>query len=133
MVRGGHSDQRIRFFQEMPQVPTDTPIYKGKVVVLIDDRAISQAEHTCLFLSEAAGATFVGSPTHGANGDITALRLPGALRMWFTGQEIRWVDGRQLQKVGVQPHITVRPTIGGIRARKDEVLDRALAFIATGK
>ena len=133
MVTGGHSDQRIRFFQEIHQVPTATPIYKGKVVVLIDDRAISQAEHTCLFLSEAAGATFIGSPTHGANGDITALRLPGALRMWFTGQEIRWVDGRQLQKVGVQPHITVRPTVRGIRAGKDEVLDRALAFIATGK
>jgi len=133
IVTGDGGDDRLRFFQEIVQLPPDVPIYKGKVVVLIDDRAISHSEHNCLFFAEAAGATFIGSPTHGANGDVTALRLPGALRMWFTGQEVRWVDGRQLQRVGVQPHVTVRPTLRGVRAGRDEVLDRALAFIATGK
>lgn len=133
LVSGDGGDERVRFLQEIVEPPKDAAIYKGKVVVLIDDRAISQAEHTCLHLAEATNVTFVGSPTHGANGDITAMRLPGGLRMWFTGQEVRWVDGRQLQKVGVQPHITVRPTLRGVRAGKDEVLDRALAFLATGK
>jgi C-terminal processing protease CtpA/Prc len=133
IVVGDAGDDRIRFFQEITELPKGTPIYQGRVVVLIDDRAISQAEHTCLFLAEAAGATFVGSPTHGANGDITALRLPGALRMYFTGQEVRWVDGRQLQKVGVQPNILVRPTLRGVRAGKDEVLDRAVSAILSGK
>jgi C-terminal processing protease CtpA/Prc len=84
-------------------------------------------------MAEATNVTFIGSPTHGANGDITAMRLPGGLRMWFTGQEVRWVDGRQLQKVGVQPTITVRPTLRGVRAGKDEVLERALVFVKTGK
>ena len=60
-------------------------------------------------------------------------RLPGGLRMYFTGQEVRWVDGRQLQKVGVQPKILVRPTLRGVRARKDEVLDRAVSAILSGK
>ena len=133
LVSGDGGDQRVRFLQEIVALPKDAAIYAGKVVVLVDDRAISQAEHTCLFFSEAAGATFIGSPTHGANGDVTVLRLPGALRMWFTGQEVRWVDGRQLQQVGVQPHVTVRPTLRGVRAGKDEVLDRALAFIAKGR
>jgi C-terminal processing protease CtpA/Prc len=126
-------DPPLRFFQEIQPVPAGTPVYAGKLVVLIDDRAISHSEHTCLFLAEAAPVTFVGSPTHGANGDITALRLPGGLRMWFTGQEVRWVDGRQLQKIGVQPQITVRPTLAGLRAGRDEVLERALAFLAKGR
>ena len=133
LIRGDISaamDQRTRFLQ--PIEASDAP-YRGKVVVLIDDRAISQAEHTCLFLQEAAGATFVGSPTHGANGDITAIRLPGKLRMWFTGQEVRHVDGKQLQQVGIQPHVTIRPTLAGLRAGKDEVLDRAIAWIANGR
>lgn len=135
VARGGEDglDQRIRFLQPFSPLGEGESLYKGKVVVLIDDRAISQAEHTCLFLQESAGATFVGSPTHGANGDVTAMRLPGGLRMWFTGQEVRHVDGKQLQKVGIQPHIRVRPTLAGIRAGKDEVLERALASIANGK
>ncbi|HEU0034573.1 MAG TPA: S41 family peptidase [Kofleriaceae bacterium] len=130
---GGGGDQRIRFFQPVPALPAGAALYRGKIVVLIDDRAISQAEHTCLFLQEAAGATFVGSPTAGANGDVTVLRLPGGLRMGFTGQEVRHVDGKQLQQVGIQPHLAIRPTLAGIRAGKDEVLDRALAYLATGK
>jgi C-terminal processing protease CtpA/Prc len=41
---------------------------KGKVVVLIDERAISQAEHTCLFLEAMTHAKFVGTPTTGQTG-----------------------------------------------------------------
>lgn len=129
LVTGGEggTDRRIHFLQPLP--PSEEPIYRGKVVVLIDDRAISQAEHTCLFLEAAAGATFVGSPTHGANGDVTLLRLPGGLRMSFTGQEVRHVDGRQLQRIGIQPDVPVRPTLAGIRAGRDEVLERALEWL----
>lgn len=130
---GEEADQRIRFLQKLPELPKDASIYTGKIVVLIDDRAISQAEHTCLFLAEAAGATFIGSPTAGANGDVTIMRLPGGLRMSFTGQEVRHVDGRQLQQVGIQPDVVVRPTLAGLRAGKDEVLDRALAWLAANK
>jgi C-terminal processing protease CtpA/Prc len=134
VMLGGEATSRTsrRFFQPIAKLDGVQP-YRGKVVVLIDDRAISQAEHTCLFLKETAGATFVGSPTAGANGDVTTIVLPGGLRMWFTGQEVRHVDGRQLQKVGVVPDITIRPTLAGVRAGKDEVLDRALAWISTGK
>ena len=127
---GEQSDMRVRFLQQIPALPKDAWLYTGKIVVLIDDRAISQSEHTCLFFQAAAGATFVGSPTHGANGDVTVMRLPGGLRMSFTGQEVRHVDGRQLQRVGIQPDVVVRPTIAGLRAGKDEVLDRALAWLS---
>lgn len=126
-------DERTRFLQPLPKLPPGEKLYTGTIVVLVDDRAISQAEHTCLFFEQAANTTFVGSPTHGANGDVTVMRLPGGLRMSFTGQEVRHVDGRQLQRVGIQPNILVRPTLAGVRAGKDEVLDRALAFIAAGK
>jgi C-terminal processing protease CtpA/Prc len=130
---GEQVDMRVRFLQSIPELPKEARIYTGKIVVLIDDRAISQAEHTCLFFEAVAGATFIGSPTHGANGDVTVMRLPGGLRMSFTGQEVRHVDGRQLQRVGIQPDLAVRPTIAGLRAGKDEVLDRALAWLALKK
>jgi C-terminal processing protease CtpA/Prc len=103
--------------------------YQGKVVVLIDAWAISQAEHTCLLLAAATDVTFIGTPTNGTNGDVTNMVLPGNLVVSFTGQEVRFPDGRQLQRVGVQPHIVVRPTISGFRAGRDEVLEAAIEHL----
>jgi C-terminal processing protease CtpA/Prc len=105
--------------------------YAGRVAVLIDENALSQAEHTCLFLEAAAEVTFIGGPTVGANGNVTTVVLPGGLSAWFTGLDVRHADGRQLQRVGIQPHIAVAPTLEGIRRGRDEVLEAAITFLTT--
>lgn len=115
------------FTQTIP--PTNKARYKGKTVMLIDERTISQAEHSGLFFEAANGTKFVGSPTMGANGDVTRFYVPGGIMIGFTGQAVRHADGRQLQRVGLTPHIEARPTIAGIRAGKDEVLEAALAYL----
>ena len=76
--------------------------------MLIDERAISQAEHTGLFFKAANNTTFVGSSTIGANGDVTTFLLPGGLRVSFTGHDVRWPDGRQLQRIGLVPDVSRR-------------------------
>ncbi|MBI4902842.1 MAG: hypothetical protein HY820_04355 [Acidobacteria bacterium] len=103
---------------------------RGKTVMLIDERTMSQAEHTGLFFKAANGTTFIGSATAGANGDGASFWVPGGLRLSFTGQEPRWPDGRQLQRIGLQPDILVHPTIEGIRAGRDEVLEKAVEFLS---
>jgi C-terminal processing protease CtpA/Prc len=100
--------------------------YGGKTWMLIDERTMSQAEHTALFFEAANGTRFVGSQTAGANGDVTNVILPGALSITFSGHEVRHADGRQLQRVGIKPDIEVHPTIKGVRSGHDEVLERAL-------
>jgi hypothetical protein len=45
--------------------------YTDQTVMLIDDRAMSAAEHTGLILEAANGTKFVGSPSTGANGYTT--------------------------------------------------------------
>ena len=112
---------------------TDKPLYQGRTVMLIDDRAISQAEHTGLFFEAANGTKFIGSNTAGANGDVTNFTLPGGFSVAFTGHDVRHADGRQLQRIGLMPDVRVEPTIKGIREGKDEVLARAIAYINTGK
>jgi C-terminal processing protease CtpA/Prc len=119
------------FEQRLPA--TDKPPYKGKTVMLIDDRAQSQSEHSGLFYRTAGGTVFIGGPTAGANGDITYFMAPGGIRIFFSGHDIRWADGKQLQRVGLIPDIEAHPTIAGIRAGRDEVLDRAVGFIEKGK
>jgi C-terminal processing protease CtpA/Prc len=105
--------------------------YTGKTVMLIDDRAMSAAEHTGLMLEAANGTKFVGSPSAGANGYTTWVCLPGNLCVTFSGAGVRHGDGRQLQRVGLQPDIPVRPTIAGVRAGTDEVLERAVTYLRT--
>jgi C-terminal processing protease CtpA/Prc len=98
-------------------------------VVLINEDAISQAEHTCMFFEAATDVTFIGTPTTGANGDVTFMVLPGNLPVAFTGHNVRHADGRQLQRVGIQPSVRVAPTIRGVAAGHDEVLDRAVKYL----
>jgi C-terminal processing protease CtpA/Prc len=119
------------FSQKLGEVKGDT--YKGKVVVLINEEAISQAEHLCLFFEAATDVTFVGTPTAGANGDITLMVLPGNLVVSFTGHNVRHADGRQLQRVGIQPTIKVAPTIRGLADGRDEILEAAIKYLQTAK
>ncbi len=117
------------FSQPLPVARPDQPRYTQPVVMLIDDRAISQAEHSGLFFEAANGTRFIGSPTAGANGDVTNFTLPGGVIVSFTGHDVRHADGRQLQRVGLIPDVAVAPTRAGIRAGKDEVLERAIQVL----
>ena len=74
----------FEFDQPIPPAQ-GVPKYTGRTVMLVDERTISQAEHTGLFLEAANGTTFIGSPTMGANGDVTLFALPGSLTISFVG------------------------------------------------
>jgi C-terminal processing protease CtpA/Prc len=115
--------------EEQTVPPTDKWHYPGKTVMLIDERAISQAEHTGLFCEAANGTKFIGSNTAGANGDITNITAPGGIFIVFTGVAIKHADGRQLQRIGLVPDVEVKPTIKGIQEGVDEVLEAAIQYL----
>ncbi len=125
------ADLKNGFKQTIP--PPAKWKYKGKTVMLIDERSMSQSEHTGLFFEAANGTEFIGSQTAGANGDVTTFIIPGQIRLSFSGHDVRHADGRQLQQIGLVPKIEVRPSLAGIRAGKDEVLERAVRYLETGK
>ncbi|MGA8574769.1 MAG: S41 family peptidase [Candidatus Cybelea sp.] len=112
------------FYQILP--PADGARYLKPTVTLIDERAISQAEHTGLFFSAAGHTRFVGTPTAGANGDITAFGIPGGLTLIFSGQGVRFADGRQLQRIGIIPDVRSEPSAADIAAGRDVVLETGL-------
>jgi C-terminal processing protease CtpA/Prc len=121
--------QRYTFVQRIPPRSPDRIPYRGRTVMLVDERTISQAEHTGLFLEAANGTKFVGTSSNGANGDVTNFTVPGGIVLSFTGQSVRHADGRQLQRVGLQPTVTVSPTIEGLRSGQDEVLQAAVRYL----
>lgn len=133
LVPGGESSRDLlarEFYSKIST--TEQPLYRGRTVMLMDERSVSQSEYTGQYLKEANGTTFIGSPTCGATGDVTNMTMPGGSLIRFTGQSVVYVDGRQIQRVGLIPDILVNPTLDGVRAGQDEVLDRAVTFLNTG-
>jgi Peptidase family S41 len=126
------ADASGRAFEHFEQTIEPAPAearYAGPTVMLMDGRSESQAEHTGLYLRAANGTRFIGSPTAGADGEIVTVALPGGMTVGFTGQSVRFPDGNEVQRVGLTPDVRVTPTIAGVRAGRDEVLEAALRDI----
>ena len=103
--------------------------YKGKVIILINEETQSQAEYTAMALRVSPNATVVGSTTAGADGNISAIYLPGNIFTYISGIGVLYPDGSETQRIGIIPNIKVEPTIKGIREAKDEVLEKAIELI----
>ncbi|WBV58508.1 S41 family peptidase [Chryseobacterium daecheongense] len=106
--------------------------YKGNVVVLVDENTQSQAETTTMMFKQHPKAKIIGSHTSGANGDVIRFKIAG-LETSFSGLGAYYPDQRETQRIGIIPDIIVRPTLKGIKAGKDEVLERALEYLKTGR
>jgi hypothetical protein len=105
--------------------------YRGKVILLVNEKTQSHAEFVCMALQTAPDVTVIGSRTAGADGNVARVPLPGAATLTFSGIGIYYPNGDLAQQVGITPDIYIRPTVQGIRQGQDEVLKRALEFIET--
>lgn len=114
--------------------PTFNKIYTGKVIVLINEEAVSYAETVCMiFKAYAKNAVFVGRPTQGSNGDVINFFLPGGISVGFSSLDWHFPNTTQLQRIGITPDIKVERTAETIIKGKDAILERALEFIRMGK
>jgi hypothetical protein len=105
-----------------------TPHLSARRVFLTDGRAISYAESVMGYVKDRKLATIIGSATAGTNGNIVNFATPGGFAITFTGMRVTGHDGRaQHHLVGIAPDIRLDPTLAGVRAGRDELLERALA------
>lgn len=105
------------------------PLYTGKVVLLMDETSQSRAEFAIMSLRQAPGAVVVGSPSVGADGDALYITLPGGCRTRFTTLGVLTPEGEETQRVGLQPDVVCTPTVEGIAAGRDELLEKAVELI----
>ncbi|RYZ27755.1 MAG: hypothetical protein EOP49_42045, partial [Sphingobacteriales bacterium] len=130
-LRGGEDQSTLKsYFTAMPGRGT---VYKGKVIILCNETTQSQAEYSIMMFQGARPCTVIGSQTAGADGNVTEVVLPGGYTITFSGLGIYYPDGSPTQRSGIKVDIQSKPTIAGLKAGKDEVMDRALQFISTGK
>jgi len=105
------------------------PYYSGRIVILVDEMSQSQAEYTAMAFRSVPGAVVVGSTTAGADGNVFPISLPGGLRSMISGLGVFYPDKRPAQRVGIIPDQEIKPTIAGIRAGRDEVLEAGIREI----
>ena len=110
-------------------LPTAEPHYDGKVVILVDESSMSQAEYTSMAFRSAPDATVVGSTTAGADGNVSRITLPGGLQTMISGIGVFYPDQSPTQRVGIVPDVGVVPSIEGIREGRDEVLEQAVRVV----
>lgn len=105
-----------------------TPHLAARRVFLTDGRAISYAESVMGYVKDQKLGTIIGGPTAGTNGNIVTFTTPGGFAITFTGMRVTGHDGRaQHHMVGIAPDIRLEPTLTGVRTKRDELLERALA------
>ena len=104
-------------------------IYTGKVVILVNERTQSLAEFTTMALQGSPNVIVIGNTTAGADGNVTHFKLPGGINTSFSGLGVYYPDGSETQRVGIKIDIPIKPTIAGIKAGRDELLEKAFELI----
>lgn len=97
-----------------------------KVVFITDGRAISYAESYMGFIEGYDLATIVGQPTAGTNGNINPFQVLGGIMLNWTGMKVFKHNGTQHHGIGILPDVPVEKTIAGVKAGKDEFLEKAI-------
>jgi C-terminal processing protease CtpA/Prc len=96
-----------------------------KFVVLTNGSGQSNGDYIPFVDRTSFNATLIGSPTAGAMTTFTNYTVPGNIRLWLSNGPI--------ERKGILPDVYVTPTIKGIQAGKDEVLQRAIKYLQTGR
>ncbi len=113
-------------------LPAVAPRFNGRIVFMAGTGSVSWAEEVTGIVRDNRLATIVGSTTAGTDGDVNPFSLPGGYTILWTGMRVLNLDGSRFTGIGIPPDVPVVPTIAGIRAGRDEVLERAVA-IADGR
>jgi hypothetical protein len=109
-----------------PQAPRLT----AKIIALADGRAMSSIETILQIFRENSLGVLVGENTGGTNGNIAIAEMPGGFSVRFTAMRTSSADGSTVQGHGFRPDHIVHPSLEGVQAGRDEILE---AGIATAK
>jgi len=114
------------YWEIRPQAPRLT----AKIVALVDGRAMSSVETILQIFRENNLGVFVGTTTGGTNGNIATADVPGGFSIRFTAMRVSSKDGSTVQGHGFKPDYVAHPSLEGVQAVRDEILE---AGIATAK
>jgi len=107
--------------------------YRGKVVVLVNERTGSAAEGFAWDMKEKAQATLIGRTTAGALLGAEAFPMPGGWELRVPTHAGYGPDGRAGIDKAVSSHITVRWTSRDVCEGRDPDIAKALDVLSSSK
>jgi C-terminal processing protease CtpA/Prc len=116
-------------FAKIKSIRPKDGVYKGKVVILVNETTQSHGEYTAMAFRAGDNVTVIGSTTAGADGNTSKIHLPGGLLTMISGIGVYYPDGTETQRIGIVPDVEVKPTIKGIKEGRDELLEKAIKII----
>ena len=96
------------------------------LIILISPRTFSAAEDFSAAFKAAKIGTFIGEATGGSTGQPLGIALPGHLTAIICTKRDQYPNGEDFVGKGIQPDITVVPTVSDIRKGIDTQLEAAL-------
>jgi carboxyl-terminal processing protease len=103
--------------------------YGLPLVVLVDGGTASMGEIFASAVKEHGAATIIGTTTAGSVAAAQVFALPDGTGLQVTVYEIRSPDGKQLNRVGVEPDEVIEPDPSLIVTGNDPVLSRAIEIL----
>lgn len=116
--------------QEGDFLPAGSTRPDRRIVVLVDETTQSKAEYMAMWLQDNLNVLTIGTQTAGADGNTTAVPLPGGYFMKFTGVGWFYSDGAPTQGVGIRIDEVLPRTINSIAAGTDNIIDRAVGILS---
>ena len=113
--------------------PKPERVYRGAVVILVDERSASASETFTTFLRESGRATVLGRPTAGATLNQKTKKLPRGATLRYSIRAYISPNGRNPEGTGVVPDETIALTIDDLRRQRDAVLEAAEKSLMTEK
>jgi len=102
--------------------------FKGKTIILVDERSQSQAEYSAMVLQTIPGSITIGSQTAGADGAVSPVPMGGKISISFSGYGIYYPDKSPTQRVGVKIDVKVNKTIESIVNDRDLAVEKAISY-----
>ena len=103
--------------------------YLKPLAILISARDQSYGESAIWLFRWGHRATFVGERTAGTNGGAPDFSIPSGALVIFTHERITKPDGSRYHGIGIDPDVPVTSTAEGLRAGRDEVLEKAVEVL----
>jgi C-terminal processing protease CtpA/Prc len=119
----------VGYFDGAWTISPAPPRLTARIVFLSGGGAISYAESTLGVVEAYRLGDIVGEASAGTNGNVNPFVLPGGYNVAWTGMLVQKRDGTPHHGVGIVPTVRVSPTVAGMRAGRDEVLERAIGLV----
>jgi hypothetical protein len=107
----------------------ETPVYKGKIYVIVNYETVSAGELTTMALQSNPNTIVIGNQTAGTDGSASYIPLPFNIIVAISGSGVYYPDGTETQHAGIKIDYEVYPDIQDIQEGKDTYIKKALELI----